>query len=312
MADGKGAKAMGEADGSVLRRKLRASQPAPTLSAMTPQKAMRLAVARAAEQALACAASVPEMAESRGAADEIGAALPDLALVLRLDRPDGARGLALLCPQVVGAVIEAQTIGRVTTAKAADRAPTRTDAIMVTDFLDLVLTGFAALATGCVPPPPVSGYVSAGSVADLRGALMALSDVEHVHYAVALEFADGAKAGTLHLLLPGDTGEASAEAGPAGWDRKLGIAVLGSCARLEAVLCRERLPLSRVTGLAVGDVLRLNAASLDRVAVCGPGGRTLLTARLGRSGAVRALRLVLDSDVPTRIAQGAAGLDAAE
>jgi len=284
---------MSEVDTSVLRRKLKTGQPAPVLSAMTPKKAMRLAVARGADRALGCVVALSELDEAKGSPEELTAALPDPALLLRLEGPDLARGLAVLCPQAVAAMIEAQTMGRVLAGKAPDRPPTRTDAMLVTEFVDLVLAGFSSLMAEGALGPPISGFACAGPEANLRAACMALRDADHVHYTVGLDFAGGVKIGALHVLVPAEA-EMGAQAPVADdWGRKLNNAVLGSATRLEAVLCRQKMPLSRVTSLAVGDVLRLDTASLDRVALSGPGGSTLLTARLGRSGASRALRLDL-------------------
>ncbi len=298
-----------------MRRKAGAARPGPVLAVMTPKKAMRFAVARAAEQALGCAVAPTDLSESRGSPEDLIAALPEPCLLLRLEAcsPAGmAVGLAAFCPQAVAAMIEAQTMGRVLSGAAADRRPTGTDAMLVTEFLDTVLIGFAALSADCPEPPPVAGFVSRGRIADLRAAILTLRDAEHVHYVAGLDFANGAKTGALHLLLPSVVETTAPGAGPSDFTLQLRGMVLGSPAWLEAVLCRPRLSLSRVTALKAGDLLPLDSASLDRVALCGPDGTEVLTARLGRSGPARALRLTLDGAEPAQIAQGPGGADAGE
>ena len=67
---------------------------------------------------------------------------------------------------------------------------------------------------------------------------------------------------------------------------------MGSAVRLEAILCRIKLPLADVTGLEAGQVLPLGRAGLDAVTLRATNGRKVMGARLGRSGAMRAVRLL--------------------
>jgi flagellar motor switch protein FliM len=60
---------------------------------------------------------------------------------------------------------------------------------------------------------------------------------------------------------------------------------------LNAVLSRVSVPLSRIMGLKVGDVLALPAAQLDRVMFEGLDGRALDEGKLGQNRGMRALRL---------------------
>jgi flagellar motor switch protein FliM len=63
--------------------------------------------------------------------------------------------------------------------------------------------------------------------------------------------------------------------------------------RLDAVLTRLSLPLSRVVGLAVGDQLVLNAAALDKISLEGLDGRKMAEGRLGQNRGLRAVRLTI-------------------
>lgn len=78
---------------------------------------------------------------------------------------------------------------------------------------------------------------------------------------------------------------------------------------------RLSMPLSKVVGLAVGDILPLNVASLDKVSVEGLDGRRLAEGKLGQNRGMRALRLTVvaagsaqsaQPSQPLRPAQGAA------
>lgn len=281
----------------VLRRKAAARRASLGLAEMTPQKAMRLALAKAGDKALSVPVSLREMAECSLTPDDLDGALPDPSLILRLEGPGDAVALAVLCPQAVAAATEAQTMGRVLQTPAAGRRPTATDASLVADFVQQVLAAFAALAADCKGLPAMDGYEYAGRVIDTRVAAMAIQDAAHLHMTVQMAFAGGAKEGALHLVLPrrATAGAARTTAGP-DWSSAIEKAVMGSSVRLEAVLCRVRLPLSQVTGFAPGQVVPLEKVTLDGVELRSVDGRRILSARLGRSGVMRAVRLQIGED----------------
>lgn len=289
-----------EAETPVLRRMAGLRSEAAGLAEMTAAKALRNAMAKAGDDVLGTVVGVRDVIQDTLLPETLAEGLPDRALIMRLNGPGVAAGLAVACPQVVAAVIEAQTMGRVLAATAADRRPTPTDAVLVAGFLDAALLGFATLARRCASPPPVAGYTRGPTLADARAAQMLLAVAAHCCFRVELDFGDGAKTGKLVLVYP--SGGVAGSAGQEGrdlWQATLKNAVMGTAARMEAVLCRLRLPLADVAQLAVGDSLTLAGVSLDGVSLVGADGATVLTARLGRSGPVRAVRLHL-GDAPRR------------
>ena len=60
---------------------------------------------------------------------------------------------------------------------------------------------------------------------------------------------------------------------------------------LDAVLTRVALPLAQVLNFAVGDVLALPRAGIDRLSLVGLDGRSLSDGRLGQQNGMRAIRL---------------------
>ncbi|MCP3971618.1 MAG: FliM/FliN family flagellar motor switch protein [Rhodobacteraceae bacterium] len=284
---------------SVLQRMAAPKGVVTGLSEMTPARALRHALARAGDEVLGTAVGLREMAEGTMVPDDIAEGLPEPALFLLLEGADGARGVAIACAQVVGAVIEAQTIGQVLQTAAAERCPTRTDAALVGSFLDPALGLFGALLTGCAAPPPVDGFTCGAALTDARAVQMVLADAAHLRFRMEIDFALGAKTGKLQLVLPAErTASPAARKSAENWQGTLEKAVLGTSARLEAVLCRLRLPLAEITRFQVGDTLPLDGAGLDDVSLEGPVGATLIKARLGRSGPVRAVRLMLGGPPP--------------
>lgn len=287
-----------DADIPVLRRKAGASRASRGLAEMTPAKAMRLALAQAGDRALGVPVALTDLQQATLSPDILAQHVPDPALILRLDGPDGAVALAVLCPQAVGAAIEAQTLGKVLRAPSPDRRPTATDALLVQGFVDLVVSGFASASDALRGLPPLDGYSYTARIADTRLAAMTIEDSPHLHLTAALDFAGGAKTGSLHLIFPArrrGSGQGAAQAAP--WSEALERAVLNSPARLEAQLGKLSLPLADVAALQVGQVVPLGrAASLDKVVIRAADGRRILTARLGRSGTMRAVRLRLKDE----------------
>ena len=284
-----------KAEISTLRRKAGAGRSGADLAAMTPLKALRSAVARSGDDVLNCVVGLRELVEETVTPDDLMEKLPDPALFVQLDGPGRMRGMAAICPQVLGAVIEAQTVGKVLKSPAADRKPTRTDAILMADFLDRILTGFALLMAESPAPPPVGGFGFGGALADARAGVMLLQDVKHLHFVADLDFGGGAKIGKLHLVLPAEHKETGSKGqDKAAWHARLSSTVLGTTARLEAVLTRMKMPLRDITALKAGDVINLTTASLADVALVGPDGRRVVTASLGRAGPIRAVRVVLE------------------
>ncbi len=294
----------GGAEKSVLRRMVGARvKPAVSSNAMTPMKALRSALVRAGEDKLAVPMGLIEMTETRTGIDEVTKELPDPSLILRLNGPAGAVGLAIVCPQVTAAVIEAKTVGRVVEGAAQDRKATRTDARLVSGFLDYLLGKFAGLAEGCEDIPAVAGFTTGVALAEARVAVMALADEKHVRYQMQVDFAGGAKTGQLFLIFPAEAVSAvKVDKVQEAWRGTMEKAVLGANSRLEAILCRMRLPLSELTALRPGDLLHLKDASLDNVSVQATDQSKIITAQLGRSGPVRAIRVYLTGDPPKRSA----------
>lgn len=283
-----------EAEQPILRRKAGARRASLGLAEMTPTKAMRVAMAKAGDKVLKVPVALRTYTAASLMPDGLGEALPDPALILRVQGPGEAIGLAVLCPQAVAAVIEAQTLGRVTQGAAPDRKPTATDASLSRAFVERVLEGFAILAEECSGVPASEGYAVAGRCSDARIAAMALADASHAHLAAEVEFAGGAKTGTIHLVLPARPPQPKTPEAKADWSGALERAVMGSPARLEAVLCRVKLPLSQATAFKVGQVVPLARAGLDNVQMVATNGRKVMRARLGKSGAMRAVRLCID------------------
>lgn len=276
----------------VLRRKARAGRDEHRARVMSRVKALRRALSRSADVLWDLTLGVPESEEIRIPHADLESRFAAGGLFLLLEGDDGQRGAAWLDLQLVAALIEMQTTGRVGPREAAARPLTRTDAAIAAPLVDSMLWRFAEQVTDRGEAPP--RYRFGALIEDARTLGLSMEAAEFDLFAFTLDIADGAKAGAISVLLPVDPEEAAPE--PDGTPRDgeaFGLAecVLEAPARLDAVIARMTLPLQRVCRLRPGDQLpivpdremetRLEAAQKHLVA----------RARLGRLNGMRAVRL---------------------
>lgn len=293
-----------------LRRKLAVARPAETATE-TGARAWRVAIARAARDCMGLDMAVPVLRDDRRSLGELLDLIPDRALLSVLEGPEQGLGLLALSPEVLAAVIEMQTIGRVTAAAPSPRRPTRTDAAMSVRLVDTALAGLeSALATS----PDLTwtaGFRYASFLDEARPLGLLLEDVPFRVLSCDVSMADGARNGRILLALPAEgRGPRPAMPPPLGetpvtaqaWQAALDGAVLGAEVGLDAVIARLRLPLALAMALQPGALIPLREARLDGVALMTPGGETVATGKLGQNRGMRALKLrfLADAAAPPR------------
>jgi len=187
---------------NALRRKLGAPANPLEQAEMGPAKALRLAVARAAETCATLEAAVTGFAEQKLSLPDILTAVEDPHLIFMMRTDSGATGLALWEPAALSAVIEHLITGRVVPSQNVTRAPTRTDAAVITEILDKIMELFDKSMDEALEKPPVIGFRTASLLADGRAVAMALEDIAYRHYRVTIDFASGVKSGDLRLIFP--------------------------------------------------------------------------------------------------------------
>ncbi|GGL65059.1 FliM/FliN family flagellar motor C-terminal domain-containing protein [Wenxinia marina] len=306
------------ADGShpVLRRMAGiAAAPSGPEPPVTPARALRRAATRAGA-ALDLALTVASIADERRTLDEVLAGLNEADLLLGLDRDGAERGLAVIDLDLRDALVEVQTLGRLSDRPRPEDAPRRAvtaaDAALGLPFLDGLLRGLAAAGTGTDLPDWVAGASGGERHASRRaiGATLPAGDYRVVTLALDLE---GGRAGQLTLILP-PSRPLSATSPPAhgrDWADAFRGSVEEATAVLTAVLARHRIPLSEAEALRPGLVLPLPGVTVGSVRLEAPPGRVLATARLGQVAGLRAVRLEMpapaelsDRRAPARGAPG--------
>ena len=281
--------------GSVIHRKARPARDGCESRAMSQAKALRLSLARAADTVLDLALTVATVEQQRVTLGRVDATLQEDGLILLLDGSGGARGAACLDQQMMAALIEVQTTGRVRNGPATPRRATRTDAAMVAPLIDALMDGLdAEMGTERDEYQP-RGFCFGDRVDDLRSLALTLDAPDYDHFRVTVDLGPGAKTGWLDLLLPvrADPPKRSAPSGRRARDSaRMGDVVLGAPVVLDAVLARLSLPLREACALEPGQILPLDRETLTATRLMAAGAHLVAEARLGQVNGWRALRLV--------------------
>ena len=302
---------MAEGRGNVIRRKLgaRAEAARQGEGRPGPDKAWRLALARAARDRVKLALDVSRLTLDLRSLTEILELAPDRGLIAVLEGPMQALGVILLGPDVLAGMIEAQTTGVVTKAAAPERRPTRTDAAMAAGLIDGALEELERGLQGQDDGDWAMGYRYASFLEDIRPLGLLLEDIPYRVLRAEVSLAFGAKSGTIFMALPaarprseatpveGAQGPAEAEV----FAQTLTAQIMAADSQLDGVLARVSLTLAQVVEFELGALVPLGAASLDRISLEGMDGRKLWEGRLGQNRGQRAVRLTEELGVPVRV-----------
>jgi flagellar motor switch protein FliM len=276
----------------VMRRKAGADRPAPEIGRMTTARAWKLAMPRAAQETLGVQASILKVDESRVVSESLGKLLPEHALIALLEGPEERFGIAILDLPVLAGLVEAATTGRVASRPVVPREPTRTDAIICADLLDALLDGFEAGLAEMDDAPNLAGYRYAAPMADMRAMEMMLAEGPYSVFRLTVDLGGGVRQGDVVVAFPVAARGAARRVDAAEFQKALADNVMGAPTELDALLVRLHLPLSQITGFAVGDVLRVPLGALGSVEIEAAGGKGIANARLGQQGGFRAVRIM--------------------
>ncbi len=286
----------------VIRRKVAAARGDLADSGPGADRGWRLALARAACHQLKAPLEVTTLAQARVGLAEVLEVPAERALVAVLEGPCEGLGMLALSPEVFQAMVEVLTIGRVAPVAGAARKPTRTDAAMLAPMIDAALLDLEAGLAEEADLIWAGGWRYASFLDDPRPLGLMLEDFAYRLITVEVDLALGARQGRVVLALPADGrgrkprdkamgAVADTVAAEHRFAEDLAEHVSNAQVRLDAVLTRFSLPLSRVVGLAVGDQLVLSAASLDQISLEGLDGRKMAEGRLGQNRGLCAVRL---------------------
>lgn len=285
---------------TAIRRKIKAGRGADVVDAVTAETVWAPSLARGARARLSLDLEVSKTTCRRASLAEVLELRPEHALIVMLEGPGETLGVLMLSPDVLAGMIERQTLGRVTQVAPVPRRPTRTDAAMVAGLVDAALEGMDAGLDAVADRVWASGYRYASFLEDSRPLALMLEDVAYRVLVADVALEGGAKSGTILLALPAAGRAAQPVVVRAATDQVAAALVFqaaiaeqvqASDTVLDAVIAHVTLPLSLAMALRAGEVIRLGAASLDRIDLEGVDGVRMGGGKLGQNRGQRALRL---------------------
>jgi len=299
---------------SVLGRKIAAGRPAADPAEMTPVKAFSMALARAAERVARLPLGVMTASHKELTADEIVESLPEPALLVTLDGPQGGLGLAALGCGTVAALIEMVMLGRLGANPPPPRRPTRTDAAMLAGFIEGILAELDQILVTDLAADWLADFHYGTQLGDPRPLALMLDAPKYQVLRADIAFGDkaggdggDARRGEVIVLVPASglprapaakkpdrPAETREAAGSGEWAKRLERAVLHANTEVTAILARITLPLASLLRLDAGVSLSLPENALGSVQLQGSDGRLLGLGHLGQGNGRRAVRLAAD------------------
>ncbi|MBU2358739.1 MAG: FliM/FliN family flagellar motor switch protein [Alphaproteobacteria bacterium] len=268
---------------------------------LTASRAVRLAVARAAQTHLALKLTVGSVAEQALSLDALLADMDDDLLLMGLTRDGAVCGIMACDAGLVSATIEMMTTGRVTVNPPDGPRVTRTEGTLVLPLLRHILDEMEETTIRTVLDGWARTLGLGARFENTRAAGFALTEQTYRLLRLSLDCGLPERQGTLLLALPVQTAAppqttAAAPAPTQDWQDQFRAAVLSAPARLDAVLHRMKVPLSTLTGMEVGMCLPLNGCTVGMVRLVDPNGNTVARGRLGQIAGQIAVRIQDEAD----------------
>ncbi|SNT74384.1 FliM/FliN family flagellar motor switch protein [Paracoccus seriniphilus] len=316
---GKSAAGITSSRGGILRHMLAARNRAtidegrvpqlPVPAPATPARGAATAVGRAADRLYRLALQPLSVVPGAVTLAELPEVVPLPSLLMVLQGKNDLIGMIALCPETVTALIEIQTLGRITGRSIEPRRPTRSDALICSDFVNALLEELARELIQVEGFADVSGYRYASFLDDLRPLTLMLEDRPYRSLMFELQFGSSAiRQGKIflavpqsdkHALPPENSARAEAQAArdplpaadsvppPVGLASAVGEAPV----EIHGVLCRRHMTLAELRGLTAGKLLPLPRVSLSEARLETASGQLLGSGKFGEAEGCHAIRL---------------------
>ncbi|AUH32338.1 FliM/FliN family flagellar motor switch protein [Paracoccus tegillarcae] len=272
----------------------------------TVKRAALNAIGRAFERLYKLPASPLELSPAAITLAEMAELLPQPALLSVVEGAGEAIGVVAICPSLMTALIEMQTIGRITSRPVETRRSTRSDAIICADFVNALLSELGGEITRIDGFENFGGFRYASFLEDQRPLLLMLEDCPYRSLAYTVKVGgEPGREGKIFVALPQKTAVAAlappspAEAVMAApatdeSDRPapdLTAPMAQAPIEVVGVLCRRSMRLGDLRDLRAGQVLPLPRVDLSHTRLETRLGQLLATGKLGESEGYHAIRL---------------------
>ncbi|WP_299428787.1 FliM/FliN family flagellar motor switch protein [uncultured Shimia sp.] len=276
---------------SILRRKAADGRTEHQARAMTPNKALRLGLALAAEKGMDLALDVTDVRHVKLPHRAVEVTLDNESLLILLEGQNGEPGALAMDMQVMAGLVEFQTLGQVVPKPVTDRVPTKVDAALITPFLEDALMRYVRmLAEEGEAPYWLQHYKFGAMMLDTRTLSLAMTAQDYHMFVLDVKLERGKKTGTMALLFPDvqvlvnepeEDAETDAE--------KFQNGVKEATTLLNAVVGKISLPIAQIQGLQVGDTLPLGEEAMQNATLQAPTGEEITEVRIGQLNGMRAV-----------------------
>ncbi|MEP3345298.1 MAG: FliM/FliN family flagellar motor C-terminal domain-containing protein [Litoreibacter sp.] len=217
------------------------------------------------------------------------AQIPDIAVPHMLEGREGAKALIVFDGALVDALIEQQTLGRISAAPRVERPVTAIDAALSMGFAVSLTSKLAEVSVDRRDAKALTGYSCGSSQTDRAALSLSLSEPAYDVLKVTLDLGPGLKTAQAILLFP------AAKEVEKPKPKKINpamVAALKDCdLQVTAHLPSIRLPATTLLGLEEGSVIPLPQDILFRTHLCDRDGVLIGKGRLGQLNGCRAFRL---------------------
>ncbi|WP_405406156.1 hypothetical protein [Paracoccus sp. Ld10] len=269
----------------------------------TPSRAAATAIGRAADRLYQLPVRTLSVQPGALTLAELPELLPELPLVVVLQGPGDLLGAVALCPQAVAALVEWQALGRVTSRGLERRRPTRSDALLCSDFINAMLAELTSEMKGVDGFEGVAGYHFLTHLDDPRPLSLMLEDrpLRSLSFHLAMGAPD-MREGHILLALPQPTAQARPRPDapptveplpPAAIPARISLAdaMQDAPVAVTGILCRKRVSLAELRGFLDGRLMSLPRACLTQATLETQDGQILATGKFGEAEGCHAIRL---------------------
>ncbi len=187
---------------NILRRMAGMQVGGDSQSPLTSSRAVRLVLAKVAQDSVGLPLAVSSVAEDVADLDAMLAALPDGLMLVRLERADQTVGLMGLDMQLRASVLEVTTTGKLLAQGAEDRPPTGTDRFICDALIKGFLDSFPEVVRGTAFKGWAQDSAAGELFADTRLAGLILAPGRYRTVQMTVQLGQTDRQGLLLLALP--------------------------------------------------------------------------------------------------------------
>jgi flagellar motor switch protein FliM len=283
---------------SILQRKAALGTQEQAAKAMSVARAMRQSIAKLGKEMFEMSLSaIGVMTEERKSVS-LPELITDDSLLCLLEGDDGKVGAAIIGADIVGGLIQQQTMGHISAPNSASRTMTQTDAAMCAPLLDALFERVAPMLEIEAERNIVGGFRFGARFEDARALDMALDMQDYFVVRLTLDLAGGIRQGEMSLIVPkvppaADYGAATSsnKDEDAQLVSKMNDVVMELPTELNMILCKISLELAQVEQLVVGETLALPHNTFPETEIVTANGNVIGSGVLGQVNGIRALRL---------------------